>query len=72
MQNNRGKAGKPRNSSIFNKKRNEIHASPPQIDNSSDHGHEAKLLIQISHLSAKSASTQEISTFESFASFSLF
>ena len=72
MQNNRGKAGKLQNSSIFNKKRNEIRASPPQIGNYSDHRHEAKLLIRISHLSAKSASTQEVSTFESFASFSLF
>ena len=50
---------------IFYKKRNEICASPPQIDNSSGHRHKAKLFIQISHLSAKSASTQEVSTLES-------
>ena len=35
------------------KKRNEIHASLPQLGNNPDHGHEVKLLIQISHLSAK-------------------
>ena len=41
------------------RKGNEIHVSPPQISNNSDHGHEAKLPIQISHLSAKSASSQK-------------
>ena len=47
------KAGKPRNSSISNKERNEIRASLLQLGNNRDHGHEVKLPIQISHLSTK-------------------
>ena len=52
-QNNREKAEKPRNLSISNKEGNEIRASLPQLGNNSDHGHEVKLPIRISHLSTK-------------------
>ena len=47
------KAQKLQNSSIFNKKRNKIHGSLPQLSKNPDHGHEVKLLIQILHLSAE-------------------
>ena len=48
-QNNREKAGKPQNSSISNKERNEIRASLLQLGNNPDHWHEVKLAIRISH-----------------------
>ena len=50
----REKAGKPQNSSISNKERNEIRASLLQLGNNPDHWHKVKLAIRILHLSAKS------------------
>ena len=46
-------AGKPQNSSISNKERNEVRASLLQLSSNPDHGHQVKLAIQILHLSTK-------------------
>ena len=52
-QNNRGKAGKLQNSSIFNKEGNKLRMSLPQLGKNADHRHKVRLPFRISHLSAE-------------------
>ena len=52
-QNNRGKVGKPQNSSIFLKRREQIHTNLLKSDKMLTKRHKAKLPIRISHLLAQ-------------------
>ena len=70
--NNRGKAGKLQNSSIFLTRRERNSRKFTKTRQITDHRHEAKLPIRILHLSAQVQVFRTVSTSKSFALFYCF